>query len=191
MLLFNTFHSKAQSFSIERPENNSEKFQKLILELENISFENFNFINNEHNLNPKYKILITEYLNGVIENENVLFETNETFGNFIDNKLSFSIIGKLISNNEYKILFNINSNLFIKQNFELIEANNFEIKHFFNQNMNFIPGEKTLLFAVVKPIKISDNYYRSCDFNAEKQNSDKWFETFGIDNYITIEIVFK
>lgn len=159
--------------------------------LDNISFENFTFISNDENIKYNYKLLITEYLNGKKIHENVMFETNGIFGDFIDNKLNFAIIGKPFNNNEYHVVFNINSNLYLKEKIQLIDSEKFEVKHFFNQKMNFISNEKNLLFAIVKPIKIDENNYRTCDFSTEKQNPSKWFETFGIDNYVTIEIIFE
>lgn len=185
--------TEAQSFSIKKPENNTEKFQNLLMEIEDVSFENFKFISEEKNQKHNYKLLLSRYINGILSEENFLFESNPNlnWGNFENNELDFSIIGKAINKDEYKIIFNINTNIYLKQTLNLDEAEKFSIKHFFNQKMDFIKGKKTLLFALVKPIKIDKNTYRDCDFNLEKDKPEQWFTTFGTNDYVIIEIFFE
>lgn len=188
-----TQHITAQNFSIVKPENNTEKFEQLLMNIEDISFENFKFISEETNQKNNYKLVITHYKEGTKIDEKILFESNSNlnFGNFENNELDFSIIGKSINDKEYKIIFNINKNLYLKQSFELDGSKKFSIKHFFNQKMSFIQGEKSLLFALVKPIKIDANTYRDCDFGLKKDEPQEWFKTFGINDYVIIEIIFE
>ena len=79
----------------------------------------------------------------------------------------------------------------MKHTFELDDSKKFSIKHFFNQNMSFNKSKKALLFALVKPIKIDKNTYRDCDFALGKDKPEEWYKTFGINDYVTIEIVFE
>lgn len=194
ILFLISFHfTEAQNFSVKKPENNTEKFQNLFMKIEDVSFENFKFLSEEKNQKYNYKIIITQYTNGIKKGENVLFETNyeSNIGHFENNELDFSIIGKAINKEEYKIIFNINTNIYLKQTLNLVEAEKFIIKHFFNQKMDFIKGKKTLLFALVKPLKIDTNLYRDCDFATGKDKPEEWYKTFGINDYVTIEIIFE
>lgn len=191
VLFSNLFYS--QTIQIKPSTATESNYEKALMVFEGTKFYDFKFINTTKINNPKYRLILSEYVDGKVISEKDLIVSNPNIpiGNFKNMELQFSILSKYTQENNYKIMFSVEKSLNYIKVFDVDQNDKFDLKMFANAKSEFEIGKKYLLCAIVKPIKIDENTYRDCDFNAESEEYKDWFSIFGINKYYTFEILFE
>ena len=192
LIIFISLDSFAQKITLQAKENNESNFDKALRNLDNISFYDFKFVDNAESKSLKYKVILTEFIKGIEVSQVVFIESNPNLpiGNFENKELPFSIISKF-SDDRLKIMFTIAKVINYKKTFELKNEDRFDFNIFVNPKSEFEINKKYLFCAIIKPIKISENTYRNCDFNSAIDDYKDWYTIFGLDKYYIFEIEFK
>lgn len=188
LLLLNCFNNYSQEISIQS-EMDETKFEKTLKFFEGYSYYNFKFVTNEtKNLN--FEIIEKEFVQGELKNEKVYFDSKNVVSNLIGNSVSTTILAKSTSDTNYKMMLQFYEFYNLIRNFDLNVEDRYHFKIFINGAQEFTYNKKYLFCAIVKPIKISENMYRDCDFTVAVDKYDKWYDVFSLDRYFVYEIKF-
>lgn len=183
------FSQTIKIVAIQQPQSN---FERALQDFEKIRFYDFKFVNKTEASKVNYKIIVTEFVNGKPISQEVFIESKPeiSFYNFVNNELPFSIFSKYESETKHKMMFGISTILKHTRSFDLDKKDDFDLKMLVSPRSEFELGKTYPFCALVKPVKIAENTYRNCDFNAEIDRYKEWFNIFGIDRYIVFEIRF-
>jgi len=165
------------------------KFENAVKAFEGYTYYNFEFIS-EDNSTVNFEIIEKEFVDGEITNEKVYFDSKSVPSNLKSSIIPVTIISKSISNDNYKLLYQFYEVFNLNRIFDLQEEDRYDLKLFINESQKFNPKTTYLFSAIVKPIKISENTYRYCDFASVMDKYDQWYEIFGLDRYFIYEVKF-
>ena len=164
-------------------------FEKALNSFEGYVYYNFEFISEDDSI-INFEIIEKEFVNGKLTNEKVYFDSKSVPSNLKSSVIPVSILSKSISNDNYKLLYQFYEVFNLNRIFDLQEEDRYDLKLFINESQIFNPKTTYLFSGIVKPIKISENTYRYCDFAIAMDEYDQWYDIFGLDRYFIYEIKF-
>ncbi|HLV47401.1 MAG TPA: hypothetical protein VKY32_10240 [Flavobacterium sp.] len=178
----------AQEITIEADMTET-KFERTLKIFEGYTYYDFEFVT-EEGVTLDIEIIEKEFVNGKLEKEKVYFDSKNMPTALKSNAVPVTILAKSISDDTYKMLYRFYNAQTISRLFDLNREDMYDFKIFVGMGGKYTFDKTYLFSAIVKPIKISENTYRDCDFSLEMDKYDQWYEIFGIDRYFVYEIKF-
>src|SRR5690554_4117691 len=180
---------QAQEIRIESKMENETTFENVLKSFENIVYYNFDFVSDEEK-EVAFQIIEKEFVKGKLNQEKIYFDTKNIPEQFLSNKISVRLLSKYTNSENYKTMMRFYNSINMMRNFNVQENDKYSFKIFINLAQKFQLNQTYLFAGIIKPVKIDDNTYRDCDFNAAKDKHEQWYVIFGLDHYYIYEIKF-